>query len=680
MKSFYTCITLFLLFLYSSSKLTEEERNYFLQKLTYKISQENFLQEKDILNKLNINYLKEDNNESLSAINYDKTIIDEIIKKYNFPQNFNFLKENNIDPIVKNQQGCGCCWSHSSTTALSYRYKKALNIDVNLSPQDGLSCYLPNCAAGNSILDAQLNLIRNGSLTEQCFPFVSGDGKNMPACPSSCIKESTAEFIKYQAKNVYLTRDYYSEKTYYDIVALIMDQLVTYGPVVSQISDYEDFERPIPGGNCSDYIYKHNENSDYKGGHAVTIVGYGLKDNRYYWLIQNSWGTSYCDKGFIKVEFGQIGIEQVSFAEPYLPNKESTPDKVELTFDSLADDCKLNIKPPNFDFNNSFEVNFEKVNNNDDIKENPYIFKYICGKFKDQNDKDSLNCYFEDLKYPPIGKYQFKNLSTLGTENIFTDISGTFNGKSFDFFSWDLLYPLYNNTQVFFVSEKGSGIIFTYEYSGNDNITSYIYPSNSIEKNLKNCKIIKFSNVKFVYCELDNDEIEYFNYPNQASDNPIVYKSHCGKMNSHTIVYKINKNENPVFKIIRAYTKRSKTVNPNTEIKLVAKVEGSISGFNKMQEFVVFGEIVEEKTNDVVFLCKLTKPENTGIEHEIICTPNIKEGDFIFYNINIYPYVIPRDFDIPYEIFISENIKVKETFSKYLKNSILLILSLLTFL
>ena len=124
MKSFYTFITLSFLFLYSSSKLTEEERNYFLQKLTYKISEENFLKDKDILNKLNINYLKEDNNESLSAINYDKTIIDEIIKKYNFPQNFNFLKENNIDPIVKNQQGCGCCWSHSSTTALSYRYKK----------------------------------------------------------------------------------------------------------------------------------------------------------------------------------------------------------------------------------------------------------------------------------------------------------------------------------------------------------------------------------------------------------------------------------------------------------------------------------------------------------------------------------------------------------------------------
>ena len=653
----YICI---LLIFQVNSKLPDEKRKELFDLYAKKLSLDNA----DDL------YLEADP----TGIRYDKSKIDELIKKYNFPSSYNFIEDKGAPVHIKNQGKCGCCWAMSSTTVMAYRFfLKGYTLD--LSPQHELSCYMKNCN-GNNLIDPFLSLTINGTLTEECLPFTSG-ARIIEECPSKC-KDPNIEYKKYYAKNAYTIK--IDKDNIYNVTAIIMDQLITNGPVMTSIEAYVDLYELAYKSNCSDIVYVYDGKSSFQGGHAITIVGYGYLDDKYYWLIQNSWGTSYCDKGFIKVEFGQIGIEQVSFAEPYLPNKESTPDEVDLTFDSLADDCKLNIKPPNFDFNNSFEVNFEKVNNNDDIKENPYIFKYICGKFKDQNDKDSLNCYFEDLKYPPIGKYQFKNLSTLGTENIFTDISGTFNGKSFDFFSWDLLYPLYNNTQVFFVSEKGSGIIFTYEYSGNDNITSYIYPSASNDKNLKNCKIIKFSNVKFVYCELDNDEIEYFNYPNQASDNPIVYKSHCGKMNSHTIVYKINKNENPVFKIIRAYTKRSKTVNPNTEIKLVAKVEGSISGFNKIQNFVVFGEIVEEKTNDVIFLCKLTKPENTGIEHEIICTPNIKEGDFIFYNINIYPYVIPRDFDIPYEIFISENIKVKETFSKYLKNSILLILSLLTFL
>ena len=120
--------------------------------------------------------------------------------------------------------------------------------------------------------------------------------------------------------------------------------------------------------------------------------------------------------------------------------------------------------------------------------------------------------------------------------------------------------------QLFFISEKGSKIIFSLEYYGNENITKYIYPSASNEKSLKNCQRLTFSKNTFVYCELDSDEIEYFNYPNQASDNPIVYKSHCGKISSRTIAYRINKNEHPVFKVKKKNKKKGGIINKNMEI------------------------------------------------------------------------------------------------------------------
>ena len=678
MKSFFTFIIISILFLNSSPKLTEQERNFFLQKLTYKITPENL--EKDI-DTLKIDYLKEAD----TGIKYDKAKIDALIEKYKFPTNFNFLEENNIKPIVKNQQKCGSCWAHSSSSALSYRYKKAYNIDIDLSPQDALSCYFRDCSRGSTILDAQLNLIRNGSLTEECFPFVSSDGGTIPDCPNKCVKDGT-EFIKYKAKNIYLTRDYYSEKNYYDIVTLIMDQLQNYGPVVSQIVDHRDFEDlHNKEGDCKDYIYKYDGVSEYVGGHGVTIVGYGLKDNRYYWLVQNSWGENFCDKGFIKIEFGQIGIEKVSFAEPYLPNKESIPTEIDLTFDSVSEYCKLNIKADIFNLNNSFEVNFEKINNNnnDDVKEKSEIIKFICGKLKDQDNKESLNCYCEELKNYPQGEYQFKNLSSLGSENIFTDKGQTFNGKKFKFTSFDLIFPTYHDNQLFFISEKGSKIIFSLEYYGNENITKYIYPSASNEKSLKNCQRLTFSKNTFVYCELDSDEIEYFNYPNQASDNPIVYKSHCGKISSRTIAYRINKNEHPVFKVKRVYTKKGGIINKNMEIKLVTNVEGSISGFNKNQEFAVFGKIQRDSfnINDVLYICQATKPESIEKDHIIICKANIKDGDFTFEYLFMYPYYIPLEFDTPYEIFINKEMQVDElNFSKYLRNPIVLFLSLLIFL
>ena len=60
------------------------------------------------------------------------------------------------------------------------------------------------------------------------------------------------------------------------------------------------------------------------GNHAITVVGYGVLDNKIYWLIQNSWDSNWCDNGFIKMEIGQF-IE-VSFSQPLISNSTITPD------------------------------------------------------------------------------------------------------------------------------------------------------------------------------------------------------------------------------------------------------------------------------------------------------------------------------------------------------------------
>ena len=112
-----------------------------------------------------------------------------------------------------------------------------------------------------------------------------------------------------------MTEDYYNKDTFYEIITLIFDQLINYGPVVSGIDLYYDFiALHNDSEKCRNTIYSYDEKSLYIGGHAVTIVGYGYMNSKYYWLIQNSWGENAYDKGFVKIEFGLVGVESVALA------------------------------------------------------------------------------------------------------------------------------------------------------------------------------------------------------------------------------------------------------------------------------------------------------------------------------------------------------------------------------
>ena len=91
-----------------------------------------------------------------------------------------------------------------------------------------------------------------------------------------------------------------------------MDQLITYGPVVSDFTVYDDFYYFKDYPYCKNIIYKRSKNYNKAGGHAVIIVGYGVENDIYYWIAQNSRGENFCDGGFFKVEFGQANIEKVT--------------------------------------------------------------------------------------------------------------------------------------------------------------------------------------------------------------------------------------------------------------------------------------------------------------------------------------------------------------------------------
>ena len=273
--SVFNHIIILLLISSLHSQLTDEERQNLLEKVFKKKNKPEF--EKWFFP------AKDTNDEEEKSLIYDPQKIKAIINKYNFPESYNFIDEVKQTVHIKNQENCGCCWAFAATTALAYRYfKKGINID--LSPQYMLSCFSGDCDSGGYLIDTQFLLVKNGTVTETCMPFTSAEGTRVEECPPQCKKNE--EFIKYKSKNAYSTSFDYSDN-YYDVVTIMMDQLINNGPLVTHIASYEDLYNLI-GPNCKNIIYKYDGKSDYGGAHAVVIVGYGYQNSKYYWIIQNS--------------------------------------------------------------------------------------------------------------------------------------------------------------------------------------------------------------------------------------------------------------------------------------------------------------------------------------------------------------------------------------------------------
>ena len=59
----------------------------------------------------------------------------------------------------------------------------------------------------------------------------------------------------------------------------------------------------FPVYNHSDVIWEKRENDEYKGGHAMTVVGY-TEDS---YIIRNSWGERWGDDGYCYYKFKDWG-------------------------------------------------------------------------------------------------------------------------------------------------------------------------------------------------------------------------------------------------------------------------------------------------------------------------------------------------------------------------------------
>ena len=198
---------------------------------------------------------------------------------------------------IRNQGQCGSCWAFGATEALTDRLAIEKGVDEVLSPQHLVSCDNGNYGCNGGYLNVAWNFMKStGVVSDSCYPYTSGTSGDSGKCSSTCT--GSGSWAPHHSASTQTTTS----------VSKTQTALMTDGPVEAAFTVYQDFMSYKSG------IYQHKSGS-MLGGHAIKAVGWGTEGGVDYWIMANSWGTSWGENGFFKIKRGDCGINnQMTFA------------------------------------------------------------------------------------------------------------------------------------------------------------------------------------------------------------------------------------------------------------------------------------------------------------------------------------------------------------------------------
>lgn len=184
---------------------------------------------------------------------------------------------------VKNQGRCGSCWTFAATGAIEGVYKIKRGELLSLSQQQLLDC----CYGAKYYVCKGCS----GGLMDQAFSYVKANG--LRTAKDYPYKETTTLQCKSPSGTVVRIDDSaripYDKNVEENLLKAVSEQPVTVGIDVFN-KDFQHYKGGIFNGDC----YR-------PPNHAVLIVGYGTSDDgKKYWIVKNSWGTSWGEKGYFR--------------------------------------------------------------------------------------------------------------------------------------------------------------------------------------------------------------------------------------------------------------------------------------------------------------------------------------------------------------------------------------------
>ncbi|KPP65053.1 Cathepsin O precursor-like [Scleropages formosus] len=230
-------------------------------------------------------------------------------------------RDKNVVTEVQNQESCGGCWAFSVVGAVESVYAKGGHPLEQLSVQQVIDCSYQNqgCKGGSTIRALNwLMKTQEKLVNESEYPFKAATG----VChlfPLTHFGVSVKDFAAFDfrqldgsiAVDILCVSD--SRRTaavVCDVCHMLllfpirsgleevmMQKLVEWGPLVVTVDamSWQDYLGGVIQHHCS----------SHQANHAVLIIGYDTTGEVPYWIVRNSWGTSWGNQGYVYIKMGE---------------------------------------------------------------------------------------------------------------------------------------------------------------------------------------------------------------------------------------------------------------------------------------------------------------------------------------------------------------------------------------
>ncbi|XP_038624542.1 cathepsin K [Tachyglossus aculeatus] len=193
------------------------------------------------------------------------------------PDAVDYRKKGYVTP-VKNQGQCGSCWAFSSVGALEGQLKKKMGRLLDLSPQNLVDCVANNDGCGGGYMTNAFQYVHDnrGIDSEDAYPYIGQD--------EPCRYSPTGKAAKCRGYREIPVGD---EKALKRAVARVGPVAVAIDASLSSFQFYSKgvyFDENCNGANLN---------------HALLAVGYGAQKGAKHWIIKNSWGEEWGNKGYV---------------------------------------------------------------------------------------------------------------------------------------------------------------------------------------------------------------------------------------------------------------------------------------------------------------------------------------------------------------------------------------------